>query len=79
MTADLETRAERRKLELAENGTQVNLEDVIENLKNRDIIDSSREDSPLKKADDAHIVDTTNLTFDEQVDKILKLIDEKIV
>jgi len=79
MTAELETRAERRKLELAEKGTQVKLEDVIDNLKNRDIIDSSREDSPLKKADDAHLVDTTNLTFDEQVDQILKLINKKIV
>lgn len=79
MTAELETRAKRRKLELEEKGTQVNLEAVVDNLKNRDIIDSSRDDSPLKKADDAHVVDTTHLTFDEQVDQILKLIHEKIV
>ena len=79
MTADLETRAERRKLELEEKGTQVDLGAVIDNLKNRDIIDSSREDSPLKKADDAHVVDTTHLTFDEQVQQILELIHKKLV
>lgn len=79
MTADLEVRAQRRQLELKEKGTHVELAAVVDNLKNRDVIDSSRVDSPLKKADDAHIVDTTNLTFDEQVDQIIKLIEEKIV
>lgn len=78
MTADLEVRAERRRLELAEKGSTVDISDVIENLKNRDIIDSSRADSPLKKADDAHIVDTSKLKFDEQVDQILHLINQKI-
>lgn len=79
MTADLEVRAKRRKLELKEKGSNVELNAVIDNLKNRDVIDSSRADSPLKKADDAHLVDTSNLAFDEQVDQIFKLISEKIV
>lgn len=74
MTADLDVRAKRRQLELKEKGTIVELEDVIENLKSRDTIDSSRADSPLKKADDAHVVDTSNITFENQVDKILDLI-----
>ena len=78
MTADLEVRAQRRQLELKEKGIHVALEDVIENLKNRDAIDSSRADSPLKKADDAHIVDPSNITFDEQVEQILTLINEVI-
>jgi cytidylate kinase len=78
MTADLEVRALRRQLELQEKNTHVELEDVVENLKNRDIIDSSRDDSPLKKADDAYSIDTSNLTFDEQVNKILGLIQEKV-
>ncbi len=78
MTADLEIRAQRRQLELKEKGTHVELAAVVDNLKNRDVIDSSRADSPLKKADDAHIVDTSNLTFDEQVEQILTLIKEKI-
>ncbi len=76
MTAGLEVRAERRRLELMEKGTKVDIQDVIDNLKNRDRIDSSREDSPLKKADDAIEIDTSNLTFDEQVNKILVLVKE---
>jgi len=79
MTAKLEVRAKRRQLELEEKGSNVELNAVIDNLKNRDVIDSSRADSPLKKADDAHLVDTSNLAFVEQVDQILKLIAEKIV
>lgn len=78
MTADLEIRALRRQKELLENNTKVEIEDVIANLKNRDVIDSSRDDSPLKKADDAFVVDTSNLTFDEQVNQILGLIKEKV-
>ena len=78
MTADLEVRAKRRQLELKEKGTIVELEDVIENLKSRDTIDSSRADSPLKKADDAHVVDTSNITFENQVDQILGLIQLKV-
>ena len=78
MTADLEIRALRRQKELHEKNTEVELTDVIENLKNRDIIDSSRADSPLKKADDAHEIDTSNLTFAQQVNQILELIKEKV-
>lgn len=77
MTASLEVRAERRRLELQEKGVEVDLKEVIENLHNRDRIDSSRNDSPLKKADDAIEIDTSNLTFDEQVQKILVLVKEK--
>lgn len=78
MTASLEVRAERRKLELKEKGTEVDLKEVIENLSNRDKIDSSRDDSPLKKADGAIEIDTSNLTFDEQVNKILVLVRELV-
>ncbi len=78
MTAKLEVRAKRRQLELEEKDTFVTLDEVIENLKNRDSIDTSRADSPLKKADDAYEIDTSNLTFDEQVSKILVLIKEKV-
>lgn len=76
MTASLEVRALRRQKELKEKGTKVRLESVIENLRNRDHIDSSREDSPLKKAEGAHEIDTSNLTFDEQVQQILKLVNQ---
>ena len=78
MTASLEVRAERRRLELQEKGVEVNIKEVIENLSKRDQIDSSRQDSPLKKADGAIEVDTSHLTFDEQVNKILVLVEELI-
>ncbi len=78
MTADLEVRALRRQKELMEKNTEVELEEVIENLKSRDNIDSSRADSPLKKAQDAYEIDTSNLTFDEQVNQILDLIKDKV-
>lgn len=76
MTASLEVRAKRRQLELQEKGTEVDIKEVIENLGNRDRIDSSRADSPLKKAEGAIEIDTSNLTFDEQVNKILVLVKE---
>ena len=78
MTANLEVRAERRQKELREKNTEVKLDDVIDNLKSRDIIDSSREDSPLKKANGAFEVDTSNITFEEQVNQILDLIKTKV-
>lgn len=78
MTADLKVRAFRRQKELQGNNTKVELEDVMGNLKNRDIIDTSRADSPLKKADDAYVIDTSNLAFDEQVNQILSLINDKV-
>ncbi|MCK5277520.1 MAG: (d)CMP kinase [Cyclobacteriaceae bacterium] len=78
MTAALEVRALRRQKELMEKNTEVELEEVIENLKSRDNIDSSRADSPLKKAQDAYEIDTSNLTFDEQVNQILDLIKDKV-
>ncbi len=78
MTASLEVRAERRRLELQEKGVEVDLKEVMENLSKRDQIDSSRKDSPLKKADGAIEIDTSNLTFDEQVNKILVLVDKLI-
>jgi len=73
MTASLEVRAQRRKLELKEKGVEVDIQDVLDNLQNRDRIDSSRADSPLKKAEGAIDIDTSNLAFDEQVQKILVL------
>jgi cytidylate kinase len=78
MTASLEVRAFRRQLQLKEKGTEVDLADVVDNLRNRDHIDSSREDSPLRKADEAIEIDTSNLTFAEQVQQILVLVDELV-
>ena len=78
MTADVDIRAERRMSEMTEKGMTVEMESVRENLIQRDHIDSTRDDSPLKKADDAIELDTSNLLFEEQVDKIVDLAKEII-
>jgi cytidylate kinase len=78
MTADLTIRAERRQSEILEKGQLVKLEDVVKNLSERDLIDSTRKESPLIKADDAMEVDTSYLSFDEQVSTIVSMAREKI-
>jgi cytidylate kinase len=67
MIADLETRAQRRVNEMKAKGTEVSLREVMDNIAARDKIDSSRSADPLKKADDAIEIDTSSLSFDEQV------------
>jgi cytidylate kinase len=73
MTADLETRAARRQQELLEKGELVDLEEIKTNLAERDRIDSSRAESPLIKTPDAVEIDTSNLTFNDQVAQIVEL------
>ncbi len=73
-------RAERRAKEFFEKGTDVPVDKVKENLKNRDFIDSNREASPLKKTAESIEVDTSKTTIEEQVNLILnevKIIAEK--
>ncbi|SFZ91969.1 cytidylate kinase [Flaviramulus basaltis] len=74
MTASADTRAERRYQELIERGDDVDYDAVLNNVKERDFIDSNREDSPLVKADDAIEIDNSNMTLDEQFNKILQLV-----
>ncbi|RKE94715.1 (d)CMP kinase [Ichthyenterobacterium magnum] len=78
MTASAERRAKRRYIELIERGDDVVYDDVLENVKTRDYIDSTREDSPLMKAEDAIEIDNSNLTLEEQFEKVLNLALEKI-
>jgi cytidylate kinase len=78
MTADSMERAKRRQQELLEQGQLVPLEEVLDNLKKRDFIDSTRTESPLKQAPDAVVVDTTYVTLDEQVEYILQLFNSTI-
>ena len=72
LTASLDTRADRRAKEYFQNGSEVIIEDIKNNLSNRDRIDSSRKDSPLIKAPDAIAIDTTNVTIEEQVNLIIQ-------
>ncbi|KXX69738.1 (d)CMP kinase [Flammeovirga sp. SJP92] len=78
MTADVTVRAKRRLKEMEAKGVTTNLEDVEADIRNRDHLDSTRKESPLKKADDAIVVDTSGLTIEQQVESILKLAKKKI-
>lgn len=79
MTAAFEARAARRQKELLEKDQLVDLEQVRANLEKRDHIDTTRQENPLRKAEDAYLIDTTHITLDEQVEMILNLAATKIV
>jgi cytidylate kinase len=79
MTADEEVRIERRFDELRATGIEMDLEDVRENIRRRDYIDSNREESPLRQAEDAIVIDNTFLTMEEQLEKAIQLVDGKRV
>ena len=73
LTADNAVRVERRFKELFEKNPNVTIDEVKANLEMRDYIDSNREESPLRKAEDAILLDNTNLTAHETLQKALKL------
>lgn len=77
MTASLDVRARRRYEEMKISNPDITLDQVSDNLKDRDEKDSSREDSPLLKVDDAYYVDTSSLKLDDQIKKIKTLVYEK--
>ncbi len=78
VTADLNIRARRRYDELIGKGLDVSFEMVRENLEKRDFIDSTREDSPLKKAADAIILDTTFHSVESQLMEALRIVESKL-
>lgn len=78
MTADIAIRVERRFKEMFEKNPNVSIEEVKNNLEMRDYIDSNREISPLRKAEDAIVLDNTHLTMDQQLNFALKLV-KKII
>jgi cytidylate kinase len=78
MTASTEKRAERRYDELKGRGDEVKYEDVLANVKERDYLDTTREDSPLVKAEDAIEIDNSDMNLQEQFEKVLKLAKDKI-
>ena len=73
MTSSPETRAKRRYYEMLDRGDEVSYEEVLRNVQERDYIDSHRKDSPLIKAQDAIEIDNSNLTKNEQFEKVLQL------
>ncbi|MBQ7741325.1 MAG: (d)CMP kinase [Bacteroidaceae bacterium] len=78
VTALPQVRAQRRYLELKGKGEDVTIEEVLRNLEERDYIDSHREVSPLRQADDAVVLDNTNLTRAEQSAMLFALYNERI-
>ncbi|MGP8213933.1 MAG: (d)CMP kinase [Bacteroidia bacterium] len=79
MTADIAVRVQRRKDELTARGIKVTDAEVKKNLERRDDDDTHRLESPLKQAPDAVVLDTTNLTREQQLEKALRWAKEKIV
>ncbi len=78
LTASAEARADRRYKELVEKGQSVNYDDILKEIELRDYQDTHREIAPLKKADDAVLVDTTKLTLEESIDYMLSVIRERM-
>ncbi len=76
LTAEAKERAKRRHLEFQQKGMDLPLEEVESSILNRDMIDSNRETSPLKKAVDAIELDTTNLTVEQEIESIVKRVKE---
>jgi cytidylate kinase len=72
VTASAEVRAQRRYDELAARGDNPDYNDILENVLQRDHIDQTREVSPLRKADDALLLDNSNLTRDEQMNWLVE-------
>lgn len=74
LSASPEIRAKRRTLQLKEKGLNADYEEILRDIKKRDNNDIKRENSPLKVADDAIVIDSSNLTADESIEKILSYI-----
>ncbi|MFC1542071.1 (d)CMP kinase, partial [Candidatus Latescibacterota bacterium] len=72
--ASIDIRAERRFKELAKNGVYIDINDLKRQIRERDRLNTERELAPLKKADDAIYIDNSDMTFDEQVSKIISIV-----
>ena len=77
LDATPEERAKRRYLQNKENGIEIPFEEILENVKQRDFIDSTREIAPLKKAEDAIYIDSSNMSIEEVVNEIKNIISNK--
>lgn len=78
MDADVKVRAARRLKEMGEKKMKTEMAEVIGNLKFRDRYDSQRAHSPLKKAADAVVVDTTHLTIEEQIEAVVRIVEMRL-
>lgn len=78
MTASVQTRAERRYKEMIEKNADVSFEQIRENIEKRDFIDQNRDIAPLKQADDAFVLDNSNLNREQQLKKIIEIVEQKL-
>ena len=79
MDADSEIRIERRQKELLAKGDLVSYQDVKDSIEKRDLIDTTRKENPLRKAEDAWTLDNSELTMEEQVEVVMRWVDEKLL
>lgn len=79
MTADITVRAQRRQEELLEKNELVDIEDIVKNLQMRDHLDTTRKENPLRKAEDAYLLDNTAITIDEQIDFVISLANSRMI
>lgn len=77
LSAEIAVRAQRRQRDLHALGVEKSIQELVEEIQRRDSYDSSREFSPLKKAEDAIEIDTTEMTIDEQVSKIIEIVNKQ--
>jgi CMP/dCMP kinase len=77
VTASPEVRAQRRFLELSSKGENITLEEVSKNLKERDLLDTTRAESPLIQTPDAIVLDNSNLSREEQLERVLSWVHER--
>jgi cytidylate kinase len=77
VTASPEIRAQRRFDELIAKGETVSYEEILQNVQERDFIDSTRETSPLRKAEDAVVLDNSYMTREEQMEWVIKKVEER--
>ena len=78
VTASAEIRAQRRFDELTANGEAVSYDEILQNVQERDHIDSTREASPLRKADDALVLDNSHMTREEQLDWVIEQVERSL-
>ena len=78
LTASVDTRADRRYKELIEKGENPDLNKIKKDIEERDYRDSHRENAPLRQADDATLVDSSNMSIEEVVDAIINLCKDKM-
>ena len=78
LDASIEERAMRRYKQNIEKGINQSYEEVLESIKQRHILETTREINPLRKAEDAVLIDTTNLTVPEVKEKVINIIKEKL-